>query len=867
MQTGARLGRYEIVGRIGAGGMGEVYKARDETLQRFVALKILPSNLVRDTDRVRRFQQEARAASALNHPHILHIYDIGEALVEGEAVHYIAMELVEGDTLRALLQQGTDLRHLLECLAQVADALAKAHSAGIVHRDLKPENIMVTADGYAKLLDFGLAKLLEPALPSADTNAPTIHHGTEPGRVMGTIAYMAPEQVSGKPVDSRSDIFAFGAILYEAVTGRRAFSGQSSVDVMHAVVYSEPDPIATEGIGMMELERLVRKCVAKQPEKRYQSSRDIAIDLRDVRQQMSSLGSGRFATPGPRPRWWLIAAVFALIALTSAVLFVTRRPARDSRAEPAAARWRAERFPIQHQPREVTISPDGRYVAYTASASDGTSIWLRQRATTSSIRLVGPTKWFTHRLSFSRDGEHLFYLTWRSDQGNHRQALYKVPILGGRPSQLVDDVVDASVATRSGRIAYIRQIPKRPWELVIYDGSSDRVVVELKPTDFFNLLAWSIDETLLGGTAKIEGKFYVGTWSLQTGFFTPIGRPWTRVASLTWDPDGTAFIVSGSQIATEPTQIWRISYAGGEATRLTNDANVYVGAYASADGRTIATAQTHWALGLWTASRDQPDAARRTTVSAVRNSQPIWTPDGRIVYVTDVGGSRDLWIMQSDGSNASPLVESPDPELSADVSPDGKSIVWATRSSDKTDLRIRDLIGGNPRQLTRCNCYGPRFAADGRSIVYTSYDAGPEHVWRISLDTGEATQLGDAIARDPRPSPNGQRLLVTYYKQTPGPPLPAILRASDGQLIHVIEDAPQNSRYEWSDDDKILYLDSEASNISNIYEHPLSGKGRPVTRYTSDGVFEYDYDHRNRMFVMTRGTENTEVILLRRSDQ
>jgi eukaryotic-like serine/threonine-protein kinase len=305
--TGAHLNHYEIVALLGVGGMGEVYKANDTRLGRPVALKILPAHLVEDADRVRRFIQEAKSASALNHPHIVTIYEIGEAEVEDRAadgneanpsnsaprIHYIAMEFVDGSTLHAKIHRDkTDLKKMLEYFAQAAEGLSKAHAAGIVHRDLKPENIMITDDGYAKLLDFGLAKLIEPTTASdagLEEAATAMMGQTRPGMVMGTVGYMSPEQAQGKPVDQRSDVFSFGCILYEAATGRKPFEGDSVIDSLHKIVYTQA-PLVRESNpnAPAELQRIVRKCLAKDPAERYQSIRDVAIDLRDLIREYDS---------------------------------------------------------------------------------------------------------------------------------------------------------------------------------------------------------------------------------------------------------------------------------------------------------------------------------------------------------------------------------------------------------------------------------------------------------------------------------------------------------------------------------------------------------------------------------------------------
>jgi serine/threonine-protein kinase len=302
--TGTKLGRYEIRSKIGEGGMGEVYLAEDTRLRRKVALKVLPAELAENKDRMRRFEQEATAAAALNHPNIAHIYEIGES----DGVNFIAMEFIEGQTLREVIHRGqTDLPKVLRYLQHTAEGLAKAHAAGIVHRDLKPDNVMITRDGHAKILDFGLAKLIEAAGPKPDpddkfsqiaTAVMPVQHST-PGIVMGTVGYMSPEQTQAKPVDQRSDIFSFGCLLYEAVTGRKAFAGDSVVDTLHKIIH-DPAPAITDfnPAASPELQRVIRKCLAKEPEKRYQTIKDTANDLEELLAEMKGVsGLDRSVAP------------------------------------------------------------------------------------------------------------------------------------------------------------------------------------------------------------------------------------------------------------------------------------------------------------------------------------------------------------------------------------------------------------------------------------------------------------------------------------------------------------------------------------------------------------------------------------------
>ena len=291
INAGTKLGRYEIRAKLGQGGMGEVYLAEDTRLHRNVALKVLPTDLAANRERMHRFEQEATAAAALNHPNIATIHEIGES----DGVNFIAMEFIDGQTLREKIhRERAELRKLLRYLQQVAEGLAKAHQAGIVHRDLKPDNVMITGDGYAKILDFGLAKLTEQTKPPG-IEAPAAEATTAvlkqplstPGVVMGTVGYMSPEQAQGMQVDHRSDIFSFGCLLYEAATGRRAFESESTLDTLHKIVHA-PVPLVKDAnpAAPADLTRIVRRCLAKDPDERYQSIREAAIELRELRREL-----------------------------------------------------------------------------------------------------------------------------------------------------------------------------------------------------------------------------------------------------------------------------------------------------------------------------------------------------------------------------------------------------------------------------------------------------------------------------------------------------------------------------------------------------------------------------------------------------
>ncbi len=417
LAAGTRLGPYEILDPLGAGGMGEVYRARDARLGRDVAIKVLPPALAADADRLRRFEKEARAASALNHPNIVTIYDAGTT----DGVSWIAMEHIEGQNLRTLLILGAlSPKKRLSYAAQVAEGLAKAHESGIVHRDLKPENVMVTRDGAVKILDFGLAKLVEPSgTPEEQTQSPTVSAGTQVGVVLGTVGYMSPEQAKGETLDFRSDQFSFGSILYELLTGKRAFARANAPETMAAIIREEPEPLAAAAPETpVALRWIVERCLAKEAEERYASTRDLARDLARVRDALTegTLSASVGAMPAARrlPRWILPLAAAALLAAAAIAFLVSRR----TPASPPLYR------PLTFQRGALGIArfaPDEQTILYAAAwQGHPAQLYSTRLDSTESTALPLPS---ASLLSVSSSGKLAIKVIPRDRTDRHRRGL------------------------------------------------------------------------------------------------------------------------------------------------------------------------------------------------------------------------------------------------------------------------------------------------------------------------------------------------------------------------------------------------------------------------------------------------------------
>lgn len=458
--SGRTVARYRIVERLGAGGMGEIFKAIDSVLNRPVALKVLPAEVVHDPDRLRRFVGEAQSASALNHPNIVTIHDVGSVILDDgdgvtRTIHYIAMELIEGETLSGRIYGGASLTVLLELMLQVADALAKAHSAGILHRDLKPDNIMVTTDGRAKVVDFGLAKLIQPDCQEQD--AATAHiELTRQGAVLGTVGYMSPEQIEGCAVDGRSDVFSFGCVLYEAVCRKRPFIGRGTIDTLHMIQTAPHVPVsAVDATLPADLDRITDRCLAKDPDERYQSMKEVVVELRLLlrHSQSTSLERGvtvRIAAPRRPRRAWLIAALATGAALIGFGVHPFLAPRADH-TDLSSYRF----TPVQTGPEyegSPAFSLDGRTLAYIADVDGVLQVFTRNMESTAAVQLTHSIQDCTAPF-WVPNGSEIYYISVAGD----RDALWSIGAAGGTPRVVIENVSTAALSPDGKMLAFLRE--------------------------------------------------------------------------------------------------------------------------------------------------------------------------------------------------------------------------------------------------------------------------------------------------------------------------------------------------------------------------------------------------------------------------
>ncbi len=913
LAPGQRLGPFEIVAPLGAGGMGEVYKARDLRLDRAVALKVLPPELVRDPERVRRFVQEAKAASSLSHPHIVTIHEIGEEAptapggAESAAgtspVHFIAMEFVDGRTLRQVLAEGdVPLETIAGWLAQAAEGLAKAHEAGIVHRDLKPENIMVSRDGYAKLLDFGLAKLTQAdAARSQLADAPTayLEEKTKEGTVLGTVGYMSPEQVRGEPLDPRSDVFSFGCILYEAASGAKPFAGDTAVDVQHHILHDRPASIEELNPTVPRaLQRLVLRCLAKEPERRLQSMRDLALELREVVEDWDRpspvsgpasatvSGSAISGLSGPAPgrptasplRWLALGLGVLLLAALGWLLLRGRPQAPASRQAGAFQSMRITPLTTSGRVDAAALSPDGKYLAYGLESAGKFSLRLLQVETGSDLEIAAPQEGGFRGLSFSPDANYLYY-TLRDPQSNY-STLYQVPTLGGAARKLLFDIDTAvSFSPDARQIAFVRGYPHLQENALMVaeaTGSSERKLAVRSEPWTFSVVgpAWAPDGASIAAAVWVEGRDpqAVVKVGVADGRESPIGDTrFGEITALAWLPDGSGLVLTAPEGQAAPSgQVWLLAAPSGELRRVTNDLNSYEGVSVTADGRSLATIQETERSNLWRIPIADPASVRQLSFGAREHVSTVQVlPDGSLLLAAVRGNERSLWRGEIDGEIFRSTLGAETDWLPS-ASRDGREVLFASpREAGVPHIFRADRDGGAVRQVTRGSGeIWAQVAPDGTWFLY--HMIGPEGgLFRAPLEgEGSVRLVGPEFIEGAAISPDGRRVAYEAYRERDGLQRQTleVVPAGGGPPVEVTEFEGLKDLLRWTPDGQAVSYLEWRDGINNLWRQDVGG-GPPVqlTRFASGRIFAYDWLDEDEV-LFSRGEATRDVVLIQDFD-
>ena len=879
LRPGDRIERYEIVSLLGRGGMGEVYLAYDEKLDRKIGLKLLPDYLTTNQESLHRFQQEARAASALSHPNIITIHEIGEV----DSRHYIAIEFVDGQTLRQRLKESSlTLAESLDIAIQICSALSAAHQAGIIHRDIKPENTMLRRDGYVKVLDFGLAKLTEQRGQRVDVSA------GEPvdlssGLLMGTVKYMSPEQARGEPVDSRSDLFSLGVVLYEMLTGQAPFGGTTASELISSIRSDEPLPLKERAsVTSDELQRIVNKALCKEKDARYQTAEELLSDLRRLNQRLDPVGIEGVIIQVKQHK--IAASVsMALVVLTLAgISFALFRYIRQ------------RRVPFQHivmtrltnygDAWNPAISPDGKWVLYGKGEgldkpSARHSICLRRIGDTTETEIVGPREGNFGYLGFLPDGQNIFY---RLQLPNEPMATYVMPLPGGPATKLPINASGAISYSADGRyIAYIyNDMAQGKVNLVLAnaDGTNQQTIAtRQRPNNFFSSVvpAWSPDGSKIAcvGQYGSEGAPRVLEVDIKTRSERPItSSKWGNMRGVAWLPDGNGLLLAASEETSPILQIWYISYPGGEPHRITNSPINHVSLSLSSDGTNLISdaswAPTSiWALPVTEASSDRPLSVDTNSGKQINVTNFVgltlfnylrlsWTPDGRIVYVSHESGNADIWSMKADGSNRKQLTTDPHSDTWPEVSPDGRSILFMSDRGGAENIWRMDIDGGNQTRLIGDPMeLFPVFSPDGKFIYYDSADSGKETIWKMPTTGDERTQVISDTSEGQAFSPDGK--LLAYYNS--GKIL--VVRVDGGPPIKTFDG--NNGKLAWSPDGRALTYLVNRDFVPNLWMQPLDGgEAKQLTNFTSQGISNYAWSRDGKQIAVARTSFKSDIVLI-----
>ena len=873
MNDDRMLGHYRLTARLGAGGMGEVFRARDTKLDREVAVKLLPEAFTADPDRHARFHREARSMAAFSHPHVAAVH----ALEEHDGNHFLVMELVEGENLAELLARGAlPVSRALQLARQMARGMEAAHAAGIVHRDLKPANVMIDTAGDVKILDFGLAKVFAEDEPEArGLDDPTLTTDrTRAGVVLGTAAYMSPEQARGQAVDRRTDIWAFGAVVFEMLAGRRPFSGETVTDTLAAVLRSEPPWEALPPDLPAPAARLLQRCLQKDPQRRLHDVADARIVLEDLEAVDGPYGPsslfGRLAEPGTAPaaapargRLPLLPLGVAVLACALAAWALWLRP--ESVLQPPRARS------LTYSGRDwaPTVSPDGSLVAFVSDRDGISRIWLKQLAGGGETPLTaGPDD----MPRFSPDGAQILYA---HDEPGER-SIFRVPVLGGAPRKIISNSVEADWSPDGQQVAFLRTFSDdgntvQQLGIAALQSGQERVLHSARNILWYGV-RWSPDgrrimvnsASLSGNVSAAASLILVDARDGSARDLELTERP-LPYGAVDWAPSGDAVV------ACQPTDL--LSHVLGFPGL------VFESPVDAPEARPVAWLPVRLPRGGWGFStlavldrhrlvldeqvtmaelreisldeQGRPGAVRVLTSGLSRDRQPAYSPDGRtIVFSSNRSGNVDLWLYDRQGGQLRQLTDDSASDWDPAFSADGRTVLWSSDRSGAMEVWLAAVDGSGARQVTADgrDAENPTMTADGQWIVYASGNQDKLGIWKIRPDGTDAVMLQAGPYLLPEVSPDGRHVLAVSTPDLGF--MVSVMSIEDGSLLpFAIAIEPRErqqdlmlGRGRWTPDGRgIVFIGQDDDGRSGVYVQDFVPEGGTDATRRALGGFAREY--------------------------
>jgi len=900
--AGQKVGRYTILSTLGTGGMGQIYLAEDSQLNRKIALKLISPQFANDVRRVDRFEQEALAASALNHPNICVIYDLGTT---ERGRHFIAMEYIQGITLREKLARGPlTVRQALNIALQVADALSTTHGARIVHRDIKPENIMVRADGIVKVLDFGLAKLTKvfPQVEGVQDAPGTVH--SEMGMLIGTVKYMSPEQLRDIRVDERTDIWSLGVVLYEMLTGGTPFEGKTSNDAIAAILDFQPAPLKFPRKIPSELQEILGRVLEKERDQRYQTVTKLATDLKLLRSRLLKRSDRALDLPsvsGDELQTWKIKQPGLLTRLKSQALLTTDFLLTEIRSHKKAAlfTWVTGvlvgllliptivsfiNSPRNSQPSlpEMTlltnsgsavcsaISRDGKWVVHAEELGGNQRLSLTNTASSTSVELVAAANVRYLGVTFTHDGNYIYFTRFE----NTRVNLYRLAIPGGASLVKIKEGLDSpiSLSPQDDRFAFVRLDKNTVVSSLILsaiDGSNEQVLATRQNNGSFSLngLAWSPDGNFIVCPVNSWNKGYMAAklvaYDIQTNSARLVGnQEWFSILKVAWQDDMSSLIISARARPSSPVHLWRVNFPDGGVELITNDLSDYTDV--SVSGAHIVSVRKDATWQLSVSSLDNSSKATEIVAGFGLTYGVSWAPSGKILFSSVTQNTLSILGIDPDGSNQIQVTSNGD-NFAPVSSPDGKFIVFASNRNGTTNIWRMNADGSDSIQVTKGEFdFNPSISPDNRWVAYNNLVDSKASAWRVPLAGGDPVKIGERC-RMPVYSPDSQ-FIACYDDLGLGYRNVAIFPAQGGEPLRHLDVPFQEEQQpiQWLANGRSLSYVKNVNGYSNIWSYNLeTGTSNQLTNFTNYKIYAYAWSQDYKQIVLQRGISIANVIMIR----